>query len=389
MWIWNYGELESFFGIQNTNFIIPTAVSNRWGAILTQYNTLLRESGLLHPNILLAEIVEAESIDTSAIEGVVLDKRTLRRSIRINLGLESSGSSDYTQIIASKEYGIAQLIKFIMETKQDVKLTHETICAWHTLLGRDSLESGAIVGNYRAGRVVVTGGSAQVISYEAPYHETEQENGAYIYNQMTKFIEWYNRALADSTYSPLLMAAITHAWFVLIHPFDDGNGRLSRALAELALKQKTGLPIISLSLVIRESVEAYYSTLSKLSKLPENIDVSVIMDSINGWVRYFSTTCVEAVGKIMIIYNRIRRKEMLAHSLSDTAISDRGRRAVEYLLANTSCLDENKYISIFRISALVEDVSSEDMRLLVSKNIVLERVVNEFGENSHYYCLNI
>lgn len=219
---------------------------------------------------LMVEIITDEALKTSEIEGEYLNRPSLKSSIRRHFGLQTASKD-----IPSAERGIANMMVSLYEGFAD-KLTNGLLCQWHEMVmsGRTDLED---VGCYRKGE-----GAMQVVSgpigdrkvhFEAPPSEK-------VPSEMEAFIKWFNES-APTGKTPLTAitrAGIAHIYFVSIHPFEDGNGRISRAIAEKALAQCFGQPtLIALSSFIEENRKNYYDALETINRTNE----------VTEWLTYF------------------------------------------------------------------------------------------------------
>ncbi len=250
-------------------------------------NKFLKNSGMLlgtfkhldidDKNHLIVELLSSEAIKTSEIEGEYLNRASVQSSIRKHFGLQADNRK-----IPKAEQGIAELMMNLFETFAHT-LNHDQLFIWHAMLtkGYDNLQD---VGKYRTHKEAM-----QVIS--GPLHKPkvhfEAPPSHKVSKEMQRFIKWFNDTAPDgkAPLPALTRAGIAHLYFVCIHPFEDGNGRISRALAEKALAQSVGKPtLIALSYTITKHKKAYYDELEKANKQNE----------INRWLRYFSQTITDA-----------------------------------------------------------------------------------------------
>jgi Fic family protein len=158
-------------------------------------------------------------------------------------------------------------------------LTEEKLFAWHRMVVRGRWDLGA-VGRYRQhdGPMRIVSGAIHdpVVHFEAP--PSHQVPG-----EMKRFIQWFNRPLEPL--AGLTRAGIAHLWFESIHPFEDGNGRIGRAIAEMALSQAFGQPtLIALSIVLESHRKRYYAELGRASRTIE----------ITSWLEFFGSMVLEA-----------------------------------------------------------------------------------------------
>jgi Fic family protein len=226
---------------------------------------------------LIVELISDEALKTSEIEGEILNRDSLQSSIRRNFGLTTDNRK-----IPPAEQGIAQMMVDLYR-HFDASLADELLFRWHEMLmnGRRDMKD---IGRYRRDESpmqVVSGPlHAPKVHFEAPPSQS-------LPKEMKQFIRWFNHT-APKGKAPLqllIRAGIAHLYFVSIHPFEDGNGRIGRAIAEKALSQGLGQPtLIALSHTINSKRTAYYDILERSNKRNE----------ITDWLVYFAKTVLEA-----------------------------------------------------------------------------------------------
>lgn len=228
-------------------------------------------------NDLIVEIVSNEAVKTSEIEGEFLDRESLQSSIRVEFGLGNVAHHS----LKPAEAGIAEMMKDIF-TDYDSVLTQKTLCSWHEMLmsGRRNIE----IGQYRTHKEAM-----QIVSgrYDKPKVHFEAPPSEDVPREMEKFISWFNQSgpSGNTPLTPLLRAGIAHIYFVSIHPFEDGNGRIGRALVEKSLSQNTGQPtLIALSSTIDDRKKEYYDQLAAQST----------GNDLTNWLVYFGQTIINA-----------------------------------------------------------------------------------------------
>lgn len=248
---------------------------------------LLYESGLLfgafkhldegEQQALTVELISSEALKTSEIEGEYLDRRSVQSSIRRQFGLQTDATN-----ASPAERGIVEMMTGVYDTFA-ARLTHKMLFDWHRALlqGRTGLKD---VGGYRRHKdpmQIVSGAIHKPkVHFEAPpSHQVKVE--------MKGFIDWFNRTAPnkDQVLPPLARAGTVHLYFVSIHPFEDGNGRIGRALSEKALAQGLGQPtLISLSYRIEKQKKRYYDALAEANQSNE----------VTPWLVYFANTVLAA-----------------------------------------------------------------------------------------------
>lgn len=253
-------------------------------------NRFLRQSGELYgavkhlalneKQVLTIDLISDEALKTAEIEGEYLNRDSLQSSIRRQFGLQT----DHRRVSAA-EQGHAEMMVNLYETCGS-PLTHDMLFAWHEDLTRgrrDLVEVGGYRTHSEPMQVVSGSIHEPVIHFEAPPSSRVKQ-------EMDAFIRWFNASAPDgNTPLPALARAGTaHLYFVSIHPFEDGNGRIGRAIAEKALAQCLGQPtLIALAFAIEHAGKAYYSALERASRDNE----------ITAWLLFFAETVMEAASR--------------------------------------------------------------------------------------------
>ena len=214
----------------------------------------------------------ANIIASSAIENEQLNVESVRSSLAIHLGL----SSEQPYPTSDRSEGLASMMMDALQN-QDALLTIPRLFQWHEWLFPPQKEDEwssqtIIVGKLRGDEPmqVVSGRlDKQTVHFEAlPRVQLEHE--------LDKFISWFNQSLHQSDLDPLLRAAITHFWFVTLHPFDDGNGRITRALTDMALAQadSQSIRLYAMSVAILENRKSYYQILEQCQSFDSANDLT-------------------------------------------------------------------------------------------------------------------
>lgn len=223
------------------------------------------------------ELITNEALQTSAIEGEILDRESVQSSLRRHFGLQVDARR-----VRPAEQGISEMMVDLYQSFAE-PLSHQTLFRWHHMLtkGRSDLRE---VGQYRTHEE-----SMQVVSgrLDRPTVHFEAPPSTAVSGEMDRFVEWFNQSHPGGS-KPLpsvSRAAIAHLYFVTIHPFEDGNGRVGRAVAEKALAQNLGRPtLLSLADVIKRRQKDYYRALGEANKSNE----------ISSWMVWFADAVVEA-----------------------------------------------------------------------------------------------
>ena len=199
--------------------------------------------------------IEEDAIQTAAIEGENLDREKVRSSIALHLGLPAAGLRPADRVVDG-------LVEVLLDATHNhaMALTRDRLCGWHGALfpsGRSGFHA-IITGAWRDAPMQIVSGAygKQKIHFEAPPPERLEA-------EMAAFFTWWGDS--QGKLDGILRAALAHLYFVTIHPFDDGNGRLSRAIADMALAQdeSIGKRYYSLSAQIMKERDAYYAMLEK------------------------------------------------------------------------------------------------------------------------------
>lgn len=270
MWSWQSKDWPKFSYKKDAIDQKEKDLSYQAGILFGIYKHLGHEDS----NFLKVELISNEALYTSEIEGEYLDRDSLQSSIRKHFGLDCDSRK-----IPAKERGISNLMLDLYSSYSD-NLTHEYLFKWHRLLFKDWSDP-KFVGKYRYGdepMQIISGRlDNPTMHYEAPPSEQ-------IYKEMDDFIKWFNDSIG--TYPIITRAAIAHLFFELIHPFEDGNGRIGRAIVEKALSQAFKMPLLtSLSTIINRDRNAYYKALESANK---SLDIT-------DWLIYFSDIIMQSI----------------------------------------------------------------------------------------------
>lgn len=225
------------------------------------------------------EMLSAEALKTSEIEGEILDRDSVQSSIRRGFGLQT----DHRRI-RPEEQGIAALM-IDLYRNFDRRLDAEALFSWHQLLMATRRDLNRVGGwrTHEDPMQVVSGPLLRPkLHFEAPASSR-------VPAEMRRFLDWFEETRPPGGQTPLpalSRAGIAHHWFICIHPFEDGNGRIARAIAEKALAQGLGQPsLIALSQRIERERKGYYAVLER-----ENKD-----NEITGWLDWFAATVLAAL----------------------------------------------------------------------------------------------
>ena len=232
-------------------------------------------------------------ITSSAIEGEQLNVGSVRSSLAKRLGMASD------ERVTPRSEGLAELMLDATQHHQ-TPLTSERLMRWHTFLFPES--SSLLANRVRVGALrgvepmqVVSGRiDRPVVHFEAPPRDGLEK-------QLEGFFYWFNASRTDSTLDPLLRAGIAHFWFVTLHPFDDGNGRLTRAITDLALAQgeNQAIRFYAMSASILENRQEYYQILETSQRGGMNL---------TPWLEWFLHTLLHTLEQAMQRIDRVLAK---------------------------------------------------------------------------------
>jgi Fic family protein len=262
-------------------------------------------------NQLLVEVLSGEAVTTSAIEGEVLNRASVQSSILRQLGL---ASPDKRRVMPA-EQGIAEMMVDLYRSFSQ-PLSNQMLFGWHKMVtsGRKDLVD---IGRYRTSREpmqIVSGPiGAPAVHFEAP--PSKQVSA-----EMKRFVSWFNRT-APGSEEPLpaiTRAGTAHLYFELIHPFEDGNGRIGRAIAEKAMTQSFGQQVlISSATTILAHQKSYYEALERANR----------RNDITDWLVWFAEIALEAQRRSIAQVEFIIAKTKLLDRLRGQ-ISERQQKAL-------------------------------------------------------------
>jgi Fic family protein len=265
----------------------------------------------------------ANIIASSAIEDEQLNVESVRSSLAKHLGL-SSGQPYPT---SDRSEGLAAMMMDALQNQHE-PLTTSRLFQWHEWLfpplKEDEWSSQTlIVGKLRGDEPmqVVSGRlDRQTVHFEAPPRsQLEQE--------LEKFIEWFNQSIQQQDFDPLLRAAITHFWFVTLHPFDDGNGRITRALTDMALARadSQSIRLYAMSVAILDNRESYYQVLEQSQSFDSAKDLTP-------WLLWFFDTLDESLNNAINTIDRTLIKTQYWQQHHDSGLSAEQVKVLNRLL---------------------------------------------------------
>ncbi len=308
----------------------------------------------------------ADVIKSSAIEGAVLDAEQVRSSIARRLGLDFGG-----KVQASRD--VEGVVEMMLDATQKYaeSLTAERLFSWHASLfptGRSGMRR-ITVGAWRPANI----GPMQVVSgpigrervhFEAPAADR-------LKREVSAFLKWFGAA---NGIDPVLKAGIAHFWFVTIHPFEDGNGRISRAIADMALARAEGMieRFYSMSTQIEAEKKQYYLNLERSQK--GGVDIT-------SWLEWFLGCLGRAVaGAENGLASVLRKAKTWEQINSQSPVNERQRKVINRLLDGfEGKLSTSKYAKLAQCSG---DTALRDINILLDQGILVQ--VAGGGRNTSY-----
>ncbi len=317
-----------------------------------------------------AELLVEETVHTAFIEGEMLNRSSVRSSVFRRLGLDAGG-------LPLPERHVDGLVQILMDAteKHDVPLTPGRLKSWQAAMfptGYSGL-CRIIAGDWRGpGTMAVMSGPVgrEKIHYEAPPHDRVER-------EMADFLDWWQKSL--KTCDGILRAGTAHFRFVTIHPFEDGNGRIARAITDMAMAQDENLRqrFYSLSARITEERENYYSILEKTQK--GNGDIT-------GWLEWFLNCFSGAIRKSEQTLEKLFAKSAFWKIHAQTILNARQQKVISRLLDSgrhgfEGGLTTRKYAGMTKTA---KATAQRDIRDLVEKKIL---AANTGGGRSASYDL--
>jgi Fic family protein len=318
----------------------------------------LHKAGMLHGSLkhinaedqdtLKVDMISNEAYKTSEIEGEILNRDSLQSSIRSYFGLKTDNRR-----VPPAEQGIAEMMVDLYKNYHTA-LDHDQLYAWHEMLtnGRRDLQD---IGRYRTHEEpmqVVSGALHNPkVHYEAP-------PSGRVKKEMERFIRWFNQSVEGKIrFEALTHAGIAHLYFESIHPFEDGNGRIGRAISEKMLSQSLNRPIlIAISYTIENQKKEYYSALQRNSMGLE----------ITDWLVYFCEMVLKAQDHTQSIIDFLIEKGKFYRSF-DEMLNERQRKVVERIFREgvsgfKGGLSAENYI---RITGTTASTATRDLQKMV------------------------
>ena len=327
------------------------AVRHKQGRLLGRMETLgfdLRAEANL-------AVLTSDVVKSSAIEGELLNPEEVRSSIARQLGLDVAGLPR-----ASRD--VEGVVEMMLDATRNFKdpLTKKRFFAWHASLfptGRSGMRE-ITVGAWRPKEA----GAMQVVSrpYGRERVHFEAPQADCLDSEMTRLIEWFN---APARVDPVLKAGIAHLWSVTIHPFEDGNGRIARAIADMALARADGTKdrFYSMSSQIEAERKDYYLRLESAQR--GDLDIT-------RWLNWFLECLGRSIDNAEQLFAAVLHKAKLWQRINQQPVNDRQRLVINRLLDGfKGFLTTSKYARLAKCST---DTALRDIRELVERGILVQ-----------------
>jgi Fic family protein len=345
---WDYKALNFIFG----------EVRLMQGKIIGQMNAL----GFAAKAEAQLTALTLDVVKSSEIEGESLNYEQVRSSIARRLGINTAG------LVPSSRH-IEGIVEMMLDAtqRQQLPLTEQRLFGWHAALfptgysGPYPIE----VGRYRMGEMQIVSGAMgkEKIHYEALKPEAVKA-------EMDTFIHWFNH---ENSLDPVLKAGIAHFWFIIIHPFDDGNGRIARALTDmlLARAEGSGERFYSMSNQILFERKRYYEVLQQ---------TQYSSGDITAWLDWFLHCLKNAMLSTERITQQVTRKAAFWQQHAHTPLNHRQREVLNMLLGDfEGKLQTSKWAKIAKTST---DTALRDIKDLIDKGVL--RQAPSSGRNVCY-----
>lgn len=294
------------------------------------------------------EAVTNDVVASSEIEGVSLNSDEVRSSVARKFGVTLPKSKDSTHYVDG-------IVEMMLDATHNhyVPLTSDRLFRWHTALFPNAI--GLNVGAYRTAEMSVVSGmfGRERLHYRAPAPEA-------VPAEMDRFLEWFNSGNTSSF--AMVRSAIAHLWFVSIHPFDDGNGRIGRAISDMVLAglDGEGMHFYSLSRQILKDKSHYYRILEKTQRGDGDI---------TEWLLWYLSAIIAAIEDSDVMLSQVLRKATFWNAHAQAPVSERQRLVLNtYLDGYDAKLTAKNWAKIAGVS---RDTALRDINALVGLGILV------------------
>jgi len=356
-WIWQQPDWPAF-SYQAAQLTKLLGEINQLQGKLLGGSAVVGSSGSLESEM---DALLQNAINTSAIEGEQLNVDSVRSSLAKRLGIDQAGLPPGTP----QTEGLADLLLDATRNPQQA-LTIERLYRWHKALFPTG---GSALTPIRVGELrgddpmqVVSGPiGRQTVHFEAPPRQALE-------GELDTFLDWFNHTRDGVDLDPILRAGIAHLWFVTLHPFDDGNGRLARAITDLALAQAEhhSVRFYAMSATIMENRKRYYDILEKTQR--NGLDITP-------WLEWFLTMLKQTMHAAEQRISHVLQKAKFWQQHAQTVLSERQIKVLNRLLdagpeGFEGGLNARKYRSLTSVS---KATATRDLTELVDKGCLVPR----------------
>ena len=337
-------------------------VRHRQGRLLGKMEGIgfsLREEATL-------QTLTQDVVKSSAIEGEILNQDQVRSSIARRLGMEVSG-------LVPSDRNVDGVVEMMIDATQRYteELTDDRLFGWHASLfptgrsGMTKIVAGAWRNNGKNDPMQVISGpmGRERVHYQAPDSEI-------LNDEMRQFTSWFNTKMSID---PVLKAGIAHLWFVTIHPFEDGNGRIARAITDMQLARSDGSAqrFYSMSAQIEADRNSYYDILENTQKESLNI---------TEWLLWFLSCFERALSNTDETLALVMRKAKLWENSANSNLNDRQKYMLSKLFDDFfGALNSSKWAKMAKCS---QDTATRDLQDLVERGILIKE--NAGGRSTSY-----
>ncbi len=366
-WIWEFDNYPNFtYDKEELDSLIQEIVFLQ-GSLSSTVSFVSKE--ILEEK--LKDSYADEVINSSAIEGEFLNRDSVRKSIAKKLGFDRYSNTDYVT---------DGLVNILIDacTNYEKDLDIERIFTWHAAVfptGRNNkgeiVNIGVTRGDYEM--VVGGGGPKEIIYYQAPPYDE-------LFDYLVEFFDWFNK-----TEDSIIKAAISHLWFLIIHPLDDGNGRIARTICEYVLarvEKSYYSKIYSISKTIYENKKAYYEVLEQTTgfRIKENpLDITA-------WLKFFLQTLLKSLQEAQIGLQHVKEKTNFWDKHRNKELNHRQIKVLNKILDIGSKnfeggLTKKKYVAMTKASTTT---ATNDLKQLLQLGCI-KQTAGTIGRGTSYY----
>lgn len=365
MYLYQQSGWPNFTWKQDQFFHELTEITHRQGRLIGRMESL----GFSLQSEAALQNMTLEVIKSNEIEGEILDPDQVRSSIARRMGMDIAG-------LVPSDRNVEGVVEMMINATQKFNsaLTKNRIFGWHNALfpsGRSGLHK-IEVGSWRTNteddpmQVVSGAMGKEKVHFQAPPSKV-------LTKEMNQFMKWFN---ADIEIHPLIKAAVAHLWFITLHPFDDGNGRIARTISDMQLARADGISqrFYSMSSQIRIERKQYYQILEKTQKV--SLDITE-------WIEWFLACLNSALTAAEVILSGVINKSRYWEYLQSKTLNPRQKIMLNKLLDGfTGNLTTSKWAKISKCS---QDTAYRDIHNLMDQKVLVKE---DGGGRSTSYRLN-